>query len=129
VGLISNISLYIFYLVLTEFIFGPKASMTIAFALGVLQTFVFNKRWTFSHRGFLRQTFVKYLVTYGIAYLLNLLGLVFFVDRLGYPHQLVQAIAVITLAVMLFITLRVWVFCNTSDMAVGKDLLAPRLKP
>ena len=129
VGLISNITLYIFYLLLTEFAFGPKVSMTTAFAFGVLQTFFFNKRWTFKHRSYLQQTFVKYVVTYGLAYSLNLLALLFFVDQLGYPHHLVQGIAVVALAVMLFTTLRVWVFGNNSDRAVVKNLLTPRAKP
>jgi len=107
---------------------GHKLAMTLLFAVGILQTFFFNKRWTFKHRGYLQQTFVKCVAAYAIAYLLNLLALLFFVDKMGYPHQLVQGVAVLALALMLFIALRVWVFGNTSVIAVGKDLLAPRVK-
>ncbi len=66
--------------------------------------------------------FVYYVVTYSTAYLLNFLALVFFVDRLGYPHQLVQGFAVLALGVMLFIVLRLWVLGNTRDRMVGKDV-------
>jgi len=129
VGAISNLVGYFIYLRITYAGMEHKLAMTLLFLIGILETFFFNKRWTFKHRGFLQQAFVRYSVTYGIAYLLNLLALVFFVDSLGYPHQLVQAIAVITLALMLFITLRVWVFGNTNGRAVGKDLSAPGAKP
>ena len=117
------------YIAITYAGMGHKLAMTLLFLVGISQTFFFNKRWTFKHQGYLQQTFVKYVVTYGLAYLLNLLSLVVFVDQLGYPHQLVQGIAVVAFAVMLFITLRVWVFGNTSDLTVVKNLLASRAKP
>jgi len=128
VGGISNLAGYLIYLAITYAGMEHKLAMTLLFVVGILLTFFFNKRWTFKHRGYLKRTVAKYIVTYGIAYLLNFLALLFFVNVLGYPHQLVQGVSVLALAFLLFITLRVWVFGNTRDGAVGKDPSAPRAK-
>lgn len=128
VGLISNLVIYMMYLAITYAGAEHKLAMTLLFAVGTLQTFFFNKQWTFKHRGNLQQALVKYVVIYGIAYLLNLLALFFLVDHIGYPHQLVQGVTVFALALMLFITLRHWVFANSRDFTASEDILDPRSK-
>ena len=110
VGLASNVVLYLLYLLFTTAGMGHKTAMTLLFAIGTLQTFVFNKRWTFGHQGLLHATFVKYLSIYSLAYLLNLTALMVFADHLGFPHQIVQGVMVVTLALMLFLLQRYWVF-------------------
>ena len=54
--------------------------------------------------------FYRYCTVYGLGYLLNLAVLYFLVDLHGYPHQSVQAAMIITLAVLLFISQKYWVF-------------------
>lgn len=110
VGLVSNGLLYIAYLLLTGIGMDPKISMTILYALGVLQTFVFNKKWSFRHHGKVSYSLVKYILSYLLGYLINLFVLWYFVDILAYPHQIVQAIMIVLLAVMLFALQRYWVF-------------------
>jgi putative flippase GtrA len=110
VGLASNILLYVLYLLLTAMGVGHKAAMTMVFAAGTVQTFVINKRWTFDHQGLLRSSFVKYVSTYISAYLLNLTMLWLFVDRLGYPHQIIQGVMIFVIALILFFLQRYWVF-------------------
>ena len=110
VGLTSNVILYLMYLLVTMVGIGHKTAMTFLFTLGTLQTFLFNKRWTFAHRGFVKTSLIKYVSAYGFAYLLNLSALVVFVDVLALPHEFVQAVMIFVLAVMLFILQKFWVF-------------------
>ncbi len=110
VGLASNTLLYVLYLMLTFAGVGYKFAMTLLFAAGAVQTFMFNKQWTFSHRGFFQVTFYKYVAVYSLAYLLNLMVLLILVDKLRYPHQAVQAMTIIILALMLFLLQKYWVF-------------------
>lgn len=112
VGLVSNGVLYAAYLVLTHFGVEPKVAMTLTFALGVIQTFLMNRGWTFSYHGSNSRACVRYGVAYGGAYVLNFLLLVLFVDRLGFPHQVVQAVLILGVAVLLFVTQRYWVFAE-----------------
>lgn len=110
VGLVSNGVLYVGYILLTQYGIGPKISMTILFALGVLQTFFFNKNWSFAYHQNDKASFIRYIVAYISAYFLNLIILMGFVDYLFWPHQLVQGLTILGLAVYLFILQKFWVF-------------------
>jgi putative flippase GtrA len=110
VGLTSNLLCYLVYLALTGLGMNPKLAMSLLFGVGVLQTFVFNRRWTFEHGGTQRTAFYRYCVAYGFGYLFNLSMLYLLVDWLGYPHQVIQGLMILTLAVMLFLTQKFWVF-------------------
>ena len=44
IGLISNGILYFAYLGLTKYGMGHKTAMTLLYIIGVLQTFIFNKK-------------------------------------------------------------------------------------
>lgn len=110
VGLASNAIAYLIYIVLTRLGMGPKIAMSLLYALGVMQTFVFNKRWTFDHRGAHAAVFIRYCITYGLGYVINLMALFFLVDQQGYPHEIVQGAMIFSLAVMLFLLQKFWVF-------------------
>ena len=110
VGLGSNVILYLGYLLLTSFGFGYKTAMTLLYGLGILQTFLFNRSWTFGHQGYIHSAFVRYTSIYLLGYLVNLTGLYVFVDLLGFPHQLVQGLMIVIVAALLFVLQRLWVF-------------------
>jgi putative flippase GtrA len=110
VGLTSNSVLFLGYLALTSWGITPKIAMSGLYALGLIQTFAFNRGWTFKHEGSKSATSVKYFTSYGFGYLLNLLILTALVDQLGFPHQIVQGGATIALAFMLFGLQKYWVF-------------------
>lgn len=110
VGLASNAVGYVLYLVLTALGMEHKTAMTLLFVVGVLQTFIFNKRWSFDHQGAAGGALLRYFVAYAFAYVLNLAALVALVDGRGLPHQLVQGVMVLLLAAMLFLLQKYWVF-------------------
>ena len=110
VGLGSNLLLYLAYLLLTTLGMGYKSAMTLLYAMGVAQTFLFNSSWSFRHQGALHGAFVRYIASYAFGYILNFTILWLAVDRLGQPHQIVQGVMVLTLAVLLFLLQKYWVF-------------------
>lgn len=110
VGIASNIIGFFLYLVLTAAGMEHKLAMTILYGVGVAQTFVFNKRWSFSYQGLSHAAFLRYIVAYALGYLLNLSLLLVFVDRLHLPHQGVQAVAIVLVAASLFLLNKFWVF-------------------
>ena len=113
VGLVSNGVLFAGYLLLTTAGMGPKLAMSLLYALGVIQTFFFNKRWSFRHGGTHGPAFVRYCASYALGYGVNLAALWVLVDRIGYPHQIVQGIMILALAMMLFLLQKFWVFPAT----------------
>lgn len=110
VGLASNLLCYLIYLTLNELGMDPKLAMTILYAVGVVQTFFFNKRWTFRQDGAVPAAFYRYCTVYGLGYLLNLGVLYVSVDLYGYPHEIVQAVMIVVIAILLFLSQKYWVF-------------------
>ena len=84
VGFASNLVLYLAYLGLTSCGWGHKFAMSILYVVGVLQTFFFNKKWTFIHYGHKMVTFMRYISLFAFGYLINLAVLIVMVDHLGY---------------------------------------------
>lgn len=118
VGLVSNAVLYLVYLGLTTTGFGPKLAMSLVYAIGVIQTFYFNRVWSFRHQDGLHSAFIRYLLVYVFGYLLNFFLLWLAVDGLNLPHQGVQAVAVLLVAISSFLINRYWVFAASARDAV-----------
>jgi len=111
VGIASNALGFVWYLGLTELLhLGPKTAMSLLYLIGVLQTFAFNRKWTFAHEGAAHAALLRYGCAYALGYAVNLVALYVCVDRLGYPHTWVQGVMVIALAGMLFLLQKYWVF-------------------
>ena len=110
IGSASNLIIYILYILLTSAGMGPKLAMSILYFIGTIQTFIFNKRWTFSHHGHHTKSFWRYVIVYATGYIANLTILKIFVDKLHYPHAIVQGATIILLAIGMFGSQKLWVF-------------------
>lgn len=110
VGLVSNGLLYVGYLLLTAAGVGPKFSMSLMYGMGVLQTFIFNRSWTFGADGDVGGHFAKYVTVYISGYFINLSLLALFIDIFGFQHYYVQAALIFLVAVYIFLMQRYWVF-------------------
>lgn len=115
IGVLTNVSGYAVYLLLTYLWDSPKVTMTLLYLVGASIGFLANRRFTFRHDGHIGSTGVRYLLVQVAGYLLNLVLLLLFVDWSGFPHQIVQAIAIVVVAIFLFIMLRVFVFTPLSS--------------
>lgn len=110
VGVASNTAIYLLYLLVTWLGIGPKIAMTSLYIVGVLQTFVLNRKWSFGFSGRTTPALARYATAYVLGYVVNLIALVLLVDQLGLPHQLVQGVMILMVALMLFLAQRYWVF-------------------
>ena len=119
VGLSTNALGYVLYLGLTALGIGPKLAMSLLYMVGVLQTFVFNKSWTFRYVGQGRAAFQRHVVLYVTGYLVQFLLLALMVDTLGWRHQWVMAGVILLMAVFFFLGLKFWVFRQSPVANVG----------
>ncbi len=110
IGLTSNLVGYAAYLALTHWGAEPKLAMSLLYAIACSIGFFGNRRWTFGHQGSVLRAALRFLAAHFLGYLMNLSILVVFVDRLGYPHQVVQALAIFVVAAFLYIAFRWFVF-------------------
>lgn len=110
VGLFINLLGYLIYLLCTYLWNAPKLTMTALYFIGAVTGFFANRRLTFHHQGKIGAAGLRYLLAQLSGYLLNLLLLVLLVDWLGFPHQVIQALAIVVVALVLFVLSRYFVF-------------------
>jgi putative flippase GtrA len=110
VGVVGNSLGYSAYLVITYVGATPKITMSIVYICITIFSFFANKKYTFDADKGSVSIGVKYIISHLFGYLINLSILAVMVDRLGYPHQLVQLCAIIVVAMYLFFMLKLFVF-------------------
>jgi putative flippase GtrA len=110
VGISVNLIGYCFYLLITYLGIPPKNTMTLLYTIGVILGYIGHKKISFSHSGSKVITGVKFILAHAVGYLINLGMLMYFADKLHYPHQFVQAAAIFVVALYLFIVFKTFVF-------------------
>jgi putative flippase GtrA len=110
VGVASNAAGYFVYILITYLGVEPITAMTLLYIIGASIGFIGNRKWTFAHRGDFYNAALRYVLAHLFGYLLNYIILFSFVDRLGYAHQYVQAVAIMIVAGFLFIAFKYIVF-------------------
>lgn len=117
VGVASNGASYLIYLLITTLGLEAKLAMTLVYLVGASIGFVGNRKWTFDHNGAATSAALRYVLAHTFGYLLNLTILYVFVDIYGYPHQWVQAVAIIVVAGFLFTIFKFMVFNDSKSVS------------
>jgi putative flippase GtrA len=115
IGLLSNASGYVLYLLLTHLGLTPTRAMTSLYLFAATLGFIGNRQWTFADQGNVQSSAARYTLAHLIGYAINLAMLRILVDHYGYPHQAVQAVAVFVVALYLFIVFRTVVFTRQTQ--------------
>jgi putative flippase GtrA len=113
-GFAINAAGYGAYLGLTELRASPHAAMSFVYACGALLGFFSYRKLVFTHQGALADAGLKYLAAQVGGYGLNYVMISFFVGKLGIAHQFVQAAAIVTVAVFLFLACKFFVFAHSA---------------
>lgn len=120
VGIVNNLAGYLIYLLVTYLGATPKLTMTLLYGVGAAIGFIGNRTLTFAHKGNLLGSGVRYFIAHCFGYCINFAILIIFVDKLGYVHQWVQAIAIFFVAGFLFIAFKFFVFSDLNASNVGR---------
>lgn len=105
-----NLLLYLGYLLISYLGLEPKKSMSLIYLVGVVIGFYGHRQWTFAHDGGARRAMVRYAFAHLFGYFINFLLLLGLVDHYGYPHEVVQGIAIFIVAAFLFVVFKYLVF-------------------
>ena len=88
-----------------------RIALVIDYIVGVSFSFFFNKRFTFQNKERVDFWMIgKMLITYLLMFVVNMLLLVYFVERLGLSKYLAQFYAVSVAAAASFLTQKFFVF-------------------
>ena len=109
-GVATNVTAYLFYLLITHYGVNPKITMTVLYVLVFSLSFIGNKKWAFSHKGNTSDSVTRFFIAHAIGYTINLCTLYIFVDIYKHNHQLIQLMTMAFLVLYFFITLKYFVF-------------------
>ena len=112
VGVLNNLLGYLIYLLVTWLWLEPKIAVTLMYPIGAVTAYFGHARYSFAYSGRTSYSMVRYAIAHLIGYGANIGMLYLFSDQLGYPHQLVQAVAIAAVAGILYLLLRYFVFPN-----------------
>ncbi len=109
-GVLTNVLGYSLYLLITWAGLGHKTTMTMLFFVGIAVSFWLNRNWAFRRVDSSSGALPRFLVAYLVGFAYNFLLLWIMVDVMGFDHTIIQAIAVATLALLLFMAQKYWIF-------------------
>lgn len=113
VGVASNLGGYLLFLLITYLGLPPREAMTILYVTSATIAFFGNRKWTFSYSNKFLGPGIRYVICHLCGYVINYVMLLVLADWLGYPYQLIQAVAIIVVAGFLFVAFKYFVFAET----------------
>lgn len=119
VGLLNNGVGFCIYLFLTWLGADPSLVMTCLYAIGATVGFFGAKHIAFNHSGRFWHSAIRYFLAHIVGYGINLAMLLYLHERLGWPHQWVQAAAILVVAGYLFIVLKFFVFSSSRETSTS----------
>jgi putative flippase GtrA len=114
VGVLVNASGYFLYLILTWLGLTPQLVVTFMYPVGAIYGYFAHAKLSFKYTGSHYFGIVKYVFIHIIGYTLNILMLHFLFEIHGYPHQLVQTLALLVVGIFLFVSFKYFVFSEVS---------------
>ena len=112
VGVLNNFLGYLVYLAVTWVWLDPKIAVTLMYPIGAVTAYFGHAKYSFAYSGRTSQGLARYVIAHVIGYGTNVGMLYVLSDKLGYPHQLVQAAAIVVVAGILYLLFRYFVFPN-----------------
>ncbi len=89
---------------------GDVAANVIGYAIGLANSFAWNRRWTFNHSGAVLPAVLRFLIVFLTAYLLNLATVMAAIHGFGINSYVAQAIGILPYTVFFYLGSRWFVF-------------------
>jgi len=110
VGILNNLFGYLIYLALTWSWLEPKLAVTLLYPIGALTAYFGHAKYAFTYDGHVTNGLLRYILAHFVGYSVNITLIYVFSDVFLYPHQIVQAAAIIIVAGVLFVLFKFFVF-------------------
>lgn len=115
VGVLSNVTAYMVYLLLTYLGLDPKLTVSIIYPFAATLSYAGHARYSFTYAGSHKKGIVRFVLAHICGYLLNVTLLYIFVDILGFRHELVQLCNMFVVSGFLFLMLKYFAFRKIID--------------
>lgn len=110
VGALNTVVGYMSYLLLLALSSNYVFSLALGHGVAIVNSFIWNKRWTFRSKGETKGEAARFLLVYAFTFVANLLALALMVERLGWDPRYSQALLLIVMPAVAFLAHRWWSF-------------------
>lgn len=110
VGLTTNLSLYLGFLLLLYLGMMPTLAAGLCYGLGVVLSYILNRRWTFASTDAHHRDLPKFFLAYGVGLVSTLLTITLLM--LWLPAELAQIPNIVITALVIYLSLRLLHFGN-----------------
>lgn len=111
VGIFNTVfGLGVIYLLFNLFHFNYILSNIGGYSVGLINGFIWNKKWTFESRRTYFKEILPYLTVFGISYAANLIAVVFFVEALKIHPNIAQVLGIAAYSLTNFVVNKYWTF-------------------
>lgn len=90
--------------------FGDVPANVIGYAAGLINSFLWNRKWTFSHSGDTAGTILRFVVVFLVAYAANLSAVLLLIHVFSVNAYLAQALATAPYTALFYLGSRYFVF-------------------
>lgn len=110
VGILNTIVGYGAYFILLYLNIYYILALFLSSVIGIIHSFIWNKKWTFKSNGDLRKESIRFISVYGIAFLINLVILALFVEKFMINPKIAQVFALCIVIMISFFGHKYWSF-------------------
>ncbi len=110
VGVLNLIVSYGIYFILLYLNIYYMLALLISSVIGIAHSFIWNKKWTFKSKGDVQKESIRFISVYGIAFLINLVILALFVEKMMFNPKIAQVFALSVVSIISFYGHKYWSF-------------------
>jgi len=111
VGILNTlITAFVIWLLLKVFHCSNYVSNIIGYLAGLINSFIWNRKWTFESHGKISVTVFKFIITFVISYLLQLGGLHLLLQYTAIDNYVCQLIAMVIYTIINFLLNKYYTF-------------------
>lgn len=113
IGVINTLLFFtLFFLFFNIIKFHYLLATTISYFLAIINSFAFNKKWTFESNGNSRKEFIKFCFVNCIAIIVNSLVMFLLVDKIGLNPWFAQVLTICVTMCVNYLGNRLWTFVD-----------------
>lgn len=114
VGILNTIiGLSVIFLLYNYFHFDYILANVAGYFFGLVNSFIWNKKWTFKSSEHYTKELIPFLIVFGISYLINLITVIFMVESLKINPNIAQVLGIAAYSSTNFLINKYWTFSKS----------------
>ncbi len=110
--LLTALTIWLFLKVL---LWSDYLSNIIGYSIGLINSFIWNRKWTFENKGSVKETVFKFIVTFAFSYLVQLGNLSLLLNHTKIDPYVCQLLSIIVYTIINFLLNKYYTFKSETN--------------